>query len=149
MIRALLVVAAAGYVGYKYFSRLRAQRVQDQASDYRAKGIADNALSKRVRKRLAGLLTDIRRVHVSADRGTVTLRGSVPADERDRALNAALSVPGVLQLVNQLEVQAQPESPAIERGPMKSGMASGAQPPGEAKGSDPDLGSDPGFLSGR
>jgi hypothetical protein len=52
----------------------------------------------------------------------VTLRGALPASERDAILAAALAVPGVAQVTNFIETA----EPIGDLGPMQSGIATGA-----------------------
>lgn len=143
MMRTLLV-AAAGYAAYRYFSR--PHRLGRQSADYEA--IPDDVLTRRVRGQLAAAIADAGRIQVSAAQGTVTLRGTVLSGERDQALNVALSVPGVLKVLNQLEPQPQ-EPQSTGRAAMKSGFAHPPQPAGATKDSDPDLESAPGFRGAR
>jgi osmotically-inducible protein OsmY len=60
-------------------------------------------------------------VDVRCVRGVVTLRGTLPAVERDLVLAAALAVPGVVQVTNFLET----DEPIGDLGPMQSGIATG------------------------
>jgi osmotically-inducible protein OsmY len=88
---------------------------------------SDEMLAEAVR---SGVTEKVSRpVHVRCVRGIVTLRGTLSAVERDRALATALAVPGVVQVTNFLEIEESAErlrdEPVGDLGPMQSGIATG------------------------
>src|SRR3954454_1567104 len=84
-----------------------------------ARELSNELLAEAVRSAVTGEAS--RPVHVRCVRGLVTLRGTLPALERDRVLAAALAVPGVVQVTNFLET----DEPVGDLGPMQSGIATG------------------------
>ncbi len=82
-------------------------------------GRSNEVLAKAVRSAVSGKVSAP--VDVRCVRGVVTLRGTLPAAERDRALAVALAVPGVSQVTNLLET----DEPVGDLGPMQSGIATG------------------------
>jgi osmotically-inducible protein OsmY len=100
----VLALAALGASVYHYRQARRPRRAR-AAPEL----IPDDLLAERVRAGIAGAVTkaiDVRVIH-----GIVTLRGTVKRAERDLALAAALAVPGVGQVANQLEIEdAAPEA---------------------------------------
>jgi osmotically-inducible protein OsmY len=81
--------------------------------------LSDELLAEAVRSAVTGTASGP--VHVRCTRGLVTVRGTLPAAERDRVLAAALAVPGVVQVTNFLET----DEPVGDLGPMQSGIATG------------------------
>jgi osmotically-inducible protein OsmY len=55
-------------------------------------------------------------IDVTAQQGRVTLSGSIPAHEVEKLLSAVASVPGVTAVVNRLEVNHTPATPAAAAG---------------------------------
>ena len=112
--RLLTVLAAAALVAglyhYRRYDRARLSR-RDKV---------DERLAYAVHSALAGRASA--RVHVRCLNGTVTLRGTLPASERDAILAAALAVPGVAQVTNFIDTA----EPVGDLGPMQSGIATGA-----------------------
>ncbi len=84
--------------------------------------ITDAVLAERVRDGIAGATSSA--VDVRAADGIVTLRGTVKRAERDLALAAALGVPGVRRVTNQLEVEDLSTEPGAQ-GAAKTGFAGG------------------------
>jgi hypothetical protein len=98
---ALLTLAVAGaYAAFLYLDRRAMARERARFTPP-----ADDMIARRVQAQLAPLVSDAGSLHVTAHGGVVTLRGSVEADGLDRALRAALSVPGVKSVLNRLETQ--------------------------------------------
>jgi osmotically-inducible protein OsmY len=112
--RLLTVLAAAALVAglYRY-------RRHGRARPSRGEGV-DERLAHAVRSALAGRASA--RIEVRCLNGVVTLRGALPASERDAILAAALAVPGVAQVTNFIETA----EPIGDLGPMQSGIATGA-----------------------
>ena len=94
---------------------------------YRRHGRARLARQEKVDERLADAVQSVlagrasARVQVRCLNGTVTLRGTLPARERDAVLAAALAVPGVTQVTNLIDTA----EPVGDLGPMHSGIATG------------------------
>jgi len=109
----VLAVAAVAAGMYHYRKQRRPQRAEPEAR------LSDDLLAERVRSGIAGAASSPIEVRVA--NGVVTLRGTVRRAERDLALAAALAVPGVDQVANQLEIEDQ-EAPGMERGPIRAGM---------------------------
>jgi len=111
--RLLTLVAAAALVAgiyhYRRYDRARLSRREN----------ADERLAHAVRSVLAGRASA--RVQVRCLHGTVTLRGTLPAGERDAVLAATLALPGVSQVTNLIETT----EPVGDLGPMQSGIATG------------------------
>lgn len=98
MIRSLVLLAAAGAAAAYLYSRGR------PAAPRKAAPMPDDrGIEEAVRERLAGVVADPGAVHVTVREGIASLRGPVLPGERDRALNAVLGVPGVLEVSNFLE----------------------------------------------
>lgn len=112
--RLLTFLAAAALVAGIYHYRRH-----DRARLSRRENV-DERLAYAVRSVLAGRASA--RVHVRCLNGVVTLRGTLPASERDAILAAALAVPGVAQVTNLIETT----EPVGDLGPMQSGIATGA-----------------------
>ena len=113
--RLLTVLAAAALaVGVYHFGSQRGRARQARL------GRADERLAEAVRSAIAGKGSG--RVHVRSANGVVALRGHLPSAERDRVLAAALTVPGVVQVTNLIEI----DDPVGDLGPMQSGIATGA-----------------------
>ena len=70
--------------------------------------LADTVLAERVWAKLDRVVAQSKAIHLTADQGCVTLKGSVPADQVDELLAAVESVPGVNVVVNQLDVRREP-----------------------------------------
>jgi len=112
--RLLTVLAAAALVaGIYHYGRHDRARLSRREK-------ADERLAHAVRSALAGRASA--RVQVRCLHGTVTLRGTLPASERDAILAAALAVPGVAQVTNFIDTA----EPVGDLGPMQSGIATGA-----------------------
>lgn len=121
--RLFTVLAMAALAGGLY--HLASQRGGVRQARFRRD---DDRLAAAVRSAIAGKGSD--RVHVRSASGVVTLRGTLPAAERDRVLAAALAVAGVVQVTNLIEIEESAErlgaEPIGDLGPMQSGIATGA-----------------------
>lgn len=112
--RLLTVLAAAALAAGVYHYRRQLGRAREGRQ-----GRSNQQLADAVRSAIAGKACGP--VEVRCVRGVVTVRGTLPAPERDRVLAAALAVPGVIQVTNLLET----DEPVGDLGPMQSGIASG------------------------
>jgi osmotically-inducible protein OsmY len=65
---------------------------------------ADNVLAARVRAQIGHVVSNAGAIDVTAHQGRVTLSGPIPANEEKKLLSTVESVPGVTEVVNQLEV---------------------------------------------
>src|SRR5690606_41379272 len=66
---------------------------------------ADNhRLAERVRSKLGRVCSHLRAIRVAADEGTVTLRGDILEHELPNVLRAVRHVPGVRNVVHELQV---------------------------------------------
>lgn len=111
-----MAVAALAAGVYHYRRHLRPGRAAPGPR------ITDAVLAERVRDGIAGATSGP--VDVRVADGVVTLRGTVKRAERDLALAAALGVPGVRRVVNQLEVEDPAAEPAGQ-GSMNAGFSGG------------------------
>jgi osmotically-inducible protein OsmY len=112
--RLLTVLAVAALAAGVYHYRRQSGRAHEGLQERSRQQLADA-----VRSAIAGKAS--RRVEVRCVGRVVTLRGSLPATERDRVLAAALAVPGVIQVTNLVET----DEPVGDLGPMQSGIATG------------------------
>jgi len=65
---------------------------------------SDTVLESRVRAQIGHVISNVGAIGVSAHQGCVTLSGPIPADEVKKLLATVESVPGITEVVNQLEV---------------------------------------------
>ncbi len=110
----LTVFAVAALAAGVYHYRLQLGRSREGRQ-----GRSNEMLAEAVRSAVTEQVS--RPVHVRCVRGIVTLRGTLPAVERDLVLAAVLAVPGVIQVTNFLET----DEPVGDLGPMQSGIATG------------------------
>jgi osmotically-inducible protein OsmY len=104
-----LALAAAGtYAAWSYFDRRAMARERARFAP-----ATDEVLARRVREALSRIVPDPDAIDVTVHERTVTLRGPVTRASRDRALRAALSLPGVKAVVNRFEID-EPPPPADE-----------------------------------
>lgn len=90
-------------------ARNRAQGVRaGLAARFGRVAVDDATLEERVRARLGRVSRHPGAIETWAHGGAVTLSGAILADEVERVVRAARSVPGVKQVVNELEVYDQP-----------------------------------------
>ena len=75
-------------------------------SRFRHEDVPDDTLVERVRAEMGRKVSHPRAIDVTAEQGVVTLRGPVFASEADRLLACVERVPGVEDVVNELEVHA-------------------------------------------
>lgn len=76
----------------------------------------DTVLVARVRAQMGHVVSHAGAIDVTAQQGRVTLSGSIPAHEVEKLLSAVASVPGVTAVVNRLEVNHTPATPAAAAG---------------------------------
>ena len=82
--------------------------------------VADDTLRERVRAKLGMLLRHPSAVVVQVDRGRVRLTGPVLADEVDHLIGILKRVPGVTEVVNELEVHQDASGvPGLQGGPVE------------------------------
>ncbi len=106
----LLTIAAVAALAAGFYHYRQQRRPQRRAAA--EPSISDALLAERVNAGVAGAASSPIEVRVA--KGIVTLRGTVERAERDLALAAALAVPGVARVANQLEVEG--EAPGMEHG---------------------------------
>lgn len=70
--------------------------------------VDDHTLIQRVRSEFGRKVRHARSIDVDAREGVVTLRGPVLADEVDELLFCVRAVPGVRELVNELDIHQEP-----------------------------------------
>jgi hypothetical protein len=70
--------------------------------------VSDDRLGERVRSRIGAVIGHAGAIEVLVAEGRVTLRGPVLADEVDRLVRRVRSVPGVRQVVDQMDVHDEP-----------------------------------------
>jgi len=69
---------------------------------------ADNVLEGRVRAQIGHVISNAGAIGVTAHQGRVSLSGPIAANEEKKLLSTVESVPGVTEVVNQLEVHQDP-----------------------------------------
>jgi osmotically-inducible protein OsmY len=65
---------------------------------------SDTVLAARVRAQIGHVVSHAGAIGVNASQGRVSLSGPIPANEVEKILSTVASVPGVTEVVNQLEV---------------------------------------------
>ena len=70
--------------------------------------VSDGVLHERVRARIGSVVGHAGAIHASVVEGRVTLRGPVLAGDLDRLVRRVRSVPGVREVINELEVHDEP-----------------------------------------
>jgi hypothetical protein len=70
--------------------------------------VSDGVLHERVRARIGSVVGHAGAIEASVTEGCVTLRGPVLADDVDRLVRRVRSVPGVREVINQLDVHDEP-----------------------------------------
>ncbi len=93
----LTLIAAGAVAAYVYFDRRAMARERERFARP-----SDAMLAQAVQETLAGIAAP-EALQVTVHGGTVTLRGELDRVRRDRALRAALAVPGVRSVVNRLD----------------------------------------------
>src|SRR5262249_7359209 len=77
--------------------------------------VDDLILIERVRSRMGRLIRHPGAIYVTAENGTVTLRGPILADEVGSLLSGVRAVPGVRDVINQLDVHEHPgDTPELQ-----------------------------------
>ncbi|HEY6821362.1 MAG TPA: BON domain-containing protein [Burkholderiales bacterium] len=94
-----LLAMGAAVSALFYLDRFNRPRSATRAAPGRS---WDDYLAGRVRAALP------KSIQVAVHNAAVTLRGSVPYNERDRMLAAALAIPGIERVINLLEAQGRP-----------------------------------------
>jgi uncharacterized membrane protein len=78
--------------------------------------VVDLILIERVRSRMGRLIRHPGAIYVTAENGTVTLRGPILADEVGPLIGGVRAVPGVRDVINQVDVHAHPDdTPGLQR----------------------------------
>lgn len=85
--------------------------------------VDDEVLAERVRAKMGRYVSHPSAIEVMADQGWVTLKGLILSDELDAFVAAVSKVPGVSEVVNQLEPH--------DRGENIPALQGGVPPPGE------------------
>ena len=86
---------------------LQAQANRLLAQGSRSKPIDNHVLEARVRSRLGRMLMNSPPIDITAQQGSVVLRGSVDAEEKAQLMKAAQAIPGVLEVKDRLQVHDQ------------------------------------------
>jgi osmotically-inducible protein OsmY len=83
---------------------------------------SDHKLVARVRSKMGRYVSHPHAVHVEANNGNVTLRGSILSHEAGKFLRCVKSIPGVQSVDNQLDVQgAGSSNPSLQRESTRTG----------------------------
>ena len=90
---------------------------------------SDDVLVARVRSHLGRVVSHPRAVEVTAESGTVTLRGPVFTEEEQELVACVWRVPGVNDVVNQLEAHETDDIPALQGGRVLPGAFQGQWSP--------------------
>jgi hypothetical protein len=90
----------------------RARGVATEAGEwFRGSAVpADAVLEARVRAQIGHVITHAGAIGITAHQGCVTLSGPILAKEEEKLLATVESVPGVTEVVHQLEVHQDPTS---------------------------------------
>lgn len=88
-----------------YGLQAQANRVINQRN--MAKPIDNHVLEARVRSKLGRAMMNSRFIDVTADRGYVTLKGSVPAEDKHHVVKLVHGIPGVVDVRDRLEAYDQ------------------------------------------
>jgi hypothetical protein len=84
--------------------------------------VSDEVLRERVRARIGAAIGSAGSIEAIVSDGCVTLRGPILADELDRLVRRVRNVPGVRDVVDQLEVHDEPGGvPGLQRSPARRG----------------------------
>jgi osmotically-inducible protein OsmY len=89
----LFIVAAAGAVAYRYVARASASRSPEQA---------DRRLRDDIQRHLVASFPGAEALEVVVNAGDVSLRGEMPAEQVDAALESVLALPGVRHVHNRV-----------------------------------------------
>jgi uncharacterized membrane protein/gas vesicle protein len=96
-------------------NRMQGLRVQASRVLFQRNTVADDGLVvERVRARLGRAVSHPHAVKVSAHQGRVTLSGPVLAHEKEQLLEAVRSVPGVVDVEDNLEVHERADIPSLQ-----------------------------------
>ena len=84
---------------------------------FASRRVPDEILAERAKAKLGRFASHPGSIEVNASGGTLTLKGPVLRHERDRVVRAARGVPGVRQLIDQLEEHTEQDStPGLQGG---------------------------------
>ncbi len=86
---------------------------EDARAGHTPERVDDDALAERVRARIGRAIAYASAITVSAEHGTILLRGPVLADHAERLLRRVGGVHGVRQVDNQLELHEQADLPEL------------------------------------
>jgi uncharacterized membrane protein/gas vesicle protein len=90
---------------------------QNQVSD-------DQLLVERVRAKLGRAVSHPHAVKVEASQGRVTLSGPILANEKEQLIEVVRAVPGVVDVVDNLEVHEKPDIPSLQGGKSRQPLPS-------------------------
>jgi uncharacterized membrane protein/gas vesicle protein len=76
----------------------------------------DQLLTERVRAKLGRAVSHPHAVKVEASQGLVTLSGPILANEKEQLMEVVRAVPGVVDVIDNLEVHERPDIPALQGG---------------------------------
>lgn len=77
---------------------------------FKSKEVIDDVLIARVRSKIGHVISHPHSIEVSTKDGRITLKGSVPANEFDSLIKTALSVRGVIEVIDELvQIETAPE----------------------------------------
>lgn len=105
------ILAAAGAVAYRYVARASASRSPEQA---------DRRLRDDIQRHLAASFPGAEHLEVVVNAGDVSLRGEMPAERVEAALESVLALPGVRHIHNRVT--------PLEAGLPRSTMQDAMQP---------------------
>lgn len=80
---------------------------------------SDQVIEQRIRSRVGRVVSHPRKIHVVSDRGVATLWGVVLEKEVSSLIETVERVPGVREVVDQLEIAAPDEFPAAQSDPLR------------------------------
>lgn len=113
--------ADAAFDGLDVATRDLTQRVQGLVSEFQARvspvEVTDDILVQRVRSKLGRWVSHPRVIIVEANEGRVMLRGPILQREVQPLLTVIRTVPGVREVINELEIHERPENvPSLQGG---------------------------------
>lgn len=83
--------------------------VAEARSQLSGGSVPDDVLVARARAQIGHIISRPSAIGVTAHQGRVTLSGPIPAGEVDKLLSTVGSVPGVLEVIDQLEIYSEAE----------------------------------------
>lgn len=99
-------VSAAMHDAGNRLSGIQAQANRMMSQGARSKPIDNHVLEARVRSKLGRAMMNSHFIDVAADAGSVTLKGSVPPDDKQHVVTLVRSIPGVLEVRDKLDAIA-------------------------------------------